>query len=221
MNKSIQKQPTNDIIEDLKEKLLLKKIHLLLPNDLIKIIYEYLNGKAKFICYRKYTFLEINIKQDYYKGYDCWNFIKNIVDSMNDKQFLAFILQGPVKNYPLIIEKLWFSSRLTNTLFDGETLIHLWYKEKTDEKYKKLNLKDSETIDYKIRERIIYSIYNYLLRSINKFEKQKNIQKDSCVNKYNKNNNNVFTLIDDSFKLYKSLEYIHIKSKTILTNVKI
>lgn len=206
MNENVK----NDVEEDLQEKQLLEKINSVLSCDVVNIIYGYLNGKAKFICHRKFELLETNIKQDFYKGYPYWKYIKNIFDSMSSTQFMTFILQGPIKNYPSIIQRVWYLSKDTGILYDGQHLIDLWSKQKEDNNF---NLEYYTIVEYNIRERIVESIYNYMLRNINRFEREKMIQNICCLDNYNKNNNKVFTLIENTFKLYKSLEYMDGKMK--------
>ena len=50
------------------ETRLLKNIQGL-SNELIFHIYEYMTGKAKFICNKKYEYLERNVKDDYKNKY--------------------------------------------------------------------------------------------------------------------------------------------------------
>jgi len=204
MNENIK----NEVEEVLQEKLLLEKINLLLSCDVVNIIYGYLNGKAKFICHRKFEFLETNVKQDFYKGYHYWNYIKNRIDSMSNTQFMAFILKGPIQNYPSIVQRVWYLSNDTSILYYGQHLIDLWSKQKEDRNF---NLECYSCVEYNVRVRIIESIYNYMLRNINKFEKEKMIQNIYFLNNYNKNNEKTFTLIENTFKLYKSLEYMNVK----------
>lgn len=79
-----------------------------------------------------------------------------------------------------------------------------------------------DTVDLRVKNRTIDAIYNYMLRTIYTYEKQKYIQfnfhdiifgfpfgispnYDISLN----NNNKIFQRVDDSFKLCKSLQYIH------------
>ena len=93
-----------------KEKIpLLKKIKDL-PDELIKNIYEYMTGKEKYICNKKYDFLEKMIKGDCNKGYKLFLYIKSILDILTKKQLLIFIKIGTLKNHPFIINKIWYFS---------------------------------------------------------------------------------------------------------------
>ena len=61
------------------ENCLLAKIQKL-PDVLIKKVYDYMSGKAKFICNKKYNLLEQIIKGDCNKGYTFWNYIKSFIE---------------------------------------------------------------------------------------------------------------------------------------------
>lgn len=117
----------NEIIN---EKILLKNIKELLPCELINIIYQYLHGKSKFICYKKFDFIEIKIKNDFYKGYPFCNFIKSIIEPMDKPQLIKFITIGPIHQYPSIIERIWYLSTDTNIFYKGQNLIDLWSKKR-------------------------------------------------------------------------------------------
>ena len=196
LNKTNYKNKMN-IIEyyrqhpDKQEISLLQKITSLSP-ELINIIYQYLNGKGKLICHRKYDFLKRHLKgkNDYYNGYPFWNYIRQIIDPMSKPQLIKFLTNTIVDKYPCIIEKFWYYSRDTDKHFHGQKLLDLWCETEVD-----------NYITFKIKERTIHLIYNYILCNIHKFETEKN-------NNNNKYCNKIFIIIENTFKLYKSLQYI-------------
>ena len=57
--------------EHIQEKQLLQKIRGL-PEVLVCFIYEYMTGKAKIICNKKYDYLERNVKNDSKNKYIFW-----------------------------------------------------------------------------------------------------------------------------------------------------
>lgn len=204
---------TNEVYN---EKLLLKKIDSL-TSDVIHIIYSYLNGKAKYICFKKYDFIEKNIKDDFHKGYIFWNYVKNIINHMNKKQIILFI-KGIIQNYPSIINRIWYLSSDTNNFYDGQKLFELWSNENDIIMYEKFYLEkiDVDIIDFKIKERMIDSIYNYILRAINRFEREKCMVNIFTNYESININNKGFELIEKSFKICKTLEYIN--EKLIVVN---
>jgi hypothetical protein len=199
----------NQEIEIIKEKILLKKVQILTP-ELINIIYSYLNGKSKYICFKKYEFIEKNVKNDFYKGYTFWNYIKNVINIMSKNQFILFI-KNNIQHYPSIINRIWYLSLDTNSFYDGKKLFDLWCDENIINE--KFNLEKLYTIDFKIKQRMIDAIYNYILRAIDRFEREKKIMIENNFTNYN--NIKGFEFIEKSFKLYKSLEYI---KETLIIN---
>ena len=167
---------------------LLQKITTLSP-ELINIIYQYLNGKGKFICHRKYDFLQRHVNKDYYNGYPFWNYIRQIIDPMSKQQLIKFITNTIVDKYPCIIEKFWYHARDTDKQYHGQKLLDLWCENELD-----------NYITLKIKVMIVHLIYNYIICNIHKFETEKNNN--------NKNGNKIFIIIEKTFKLYKSLQYI-------------
>ena len=180
------------------ETSLLQKIASLSP-DLIHIIYHYLNGKGKLICHRKYDLLQKHLNNDYYNGYPFWNYIRKIIDPMSKPQLIKFITNTIVDKYPSIIEKFWYYARDTDTHFYGQELLDLWCEKETD-----------NYITFKIKERTIHLIYHYIIGNIHKFESEKN------NNNNNNNNNKIFIIIEKTFTLYKSLQYISEHKHTTL-----
>jgi hypothetical protein len=185
------------------EKLLLKKIANC-SSDIINIIYNFLNGKAKYIYNVKYEYIKKNIKDDFNKGYLFWKFINDLIEPMNKNQLINFIFKGPIQFHPNIIKTIWYSSNKISILYEGQNLINLWSNSIFCNKF---NLENPKSVDFFVKQRLIYSIYLYFLQNINLYEKEyKNQLKLNDI--YNNNNVKVFNKIENIYKLYISLKYI-------------
>jgi hypothetical protein len=200
----------NNIKDELiKEKQLLRKIRKQ-TKDIIVIIYSYLNGKPKYIYFNKYKYLEKNIKNDYFNGYPIWKFIHQIIDPLTKEQLMEFIVNGPVKNYPQIIEKIWYFSKDTCNFYDGRQLIDLWTNQIQAPKFQ---LEYMDSVVFTIKTRLIDAIYHYILRNIEKYEREKYIQlnfTNANINfKKRLYSNKYFKEIEKTLYLFKSLEYIN------------
>ena len=184
-----------------KEVNLLLRIQELAP-ELICLIYNFLSGRGKFICNKKYNLLESVIKGDCYKEYTFWNYLKSVIDPMTKNQLLYFLKNGSLKHHPFIINKVWYFSRDTNKYYDKENLIKLWSGEIVDPVFEK---EDIRSVDYLLKIRIIDAIYNYFLRTIHIYEKKMFLHLH--LNQ-NINYQTTFHKFDKLFYLYKSIEYM-------------
>jgi hypothetical protein len=137
-----------------------------LPDYLIKQIYDYMTGIAKFCCNKKYLLLDRLIKDDYYKDYLFWKFINLTINKLNKKQILNFIKKGSIKNHLNIIDKIWYFSYPSGKYFDKQKLVKYW-----EDNYF-LNEEYVKNIDLKIKNRIIDAIYYYFLQEIYRYEKK-------------------------------------------------
>jgi hypothetical protein len=194
--------------EYLEEKILLK-IESLSP-DLIRIIYHYLNGKGKLYCYKKYDLLQKQVKwNDYCYGYPFWNYVKKIIEPMTKPQLLTFITNTLIRYYPSILDRIWycFRDRENNIFFYGQKLFNLWSEKETDIAFKPEFM---HLITLKLKERLIYLIYYYIINNIRIFK----IEQEKSNNN-NTNYTKLFIIIENTYKLYKSLQYIdEIQNKT-------
>jgi hypothetical protein len=189
--------------ENENEKILLLKIQELAP-ELICLIYNYLTGRPKFLCNKKYNFLESVIKGDCYKEYTFWNYLKSIFDPMTKNQILYYLKNGYMKYHPFIIDKIWLFSRDTNKYYDKENLIKLWSGEIIDPIFEKEN---KNSVNYLLKTRIIDAIYYYFLRSIEIYEKKMYL--DLQLNLTAKLNYQlIFQNMDKLFYLYKSIVFM-------------
>jgi len=82
--------------EKTKEIQLLEKVKKL-PDDLIRVIFSYMSGKARFICNYKFNYLNSGVYKD-----DIYLFINNLPK----KDLLDFIHKGILRKHPNIIENL-------------------------------------------------------------------------------------------------------------------
>jgi hypothetical protein len=205
------------------ENCLLVKIRKL-PDELIKKVYDYMTGKAKFICNKKYNLLEQIIKGDCNKGYTFYIYLKTLVESMTKLQLLSFIKKGSIQFHPFIIDKIWYLSKKTGKFYDKHNLINIWENEDKEE-YKlreDIYKEDILSIDFNIKCRLIDAIYFYFLRMINRYEKNMGILIELDLNNYilnyNLNYNYILKKLDSIFYLYKSFELIRAKMNIIIEN---
>ena len=207
------------MLDFMTETCLLEKIKKL-PDVLIKKVYEYMSGKAKFICNKKYNLLEKIIKGDCNKGYTFYMYLKTLVESMTKLQLLSFIKKGSIQFHPFIIDKIWYFSKKTGKYYDKHNLINIW--EDKDELIEDIYKEDVLSIDFNIKCRLIDAIYFYFLRMINRYEKNMGILIELDVNNYilnyNLNYNYILKKLDSVFYLYKSFELIRAKMNIINEN---
>jgi len=158
-----------------------------------------MTGKEKYICNKKYDYLEKLIKGDCNKGYQLFLHIKSIIDSLTKNQLLLFIKVGSLKYHPFIKNKIWYFSRDTGKYYDREVLLSLWEEDSSHNEHVK-------TVNSVVKTRIIDIIYYYFIATIRQYEKKISIllalneEDDFC---------SIFNKLDSVFYLYKSLEIVH------------
>lgn len=158
-------------IEYIREKQLLKKIQAL-SSPLIFLIYEYMTGKAKFVCNKKYEYLEKNVKDDYKKKYVFWKSLNTVFEPLSKKNILRHLHEVILPNHSTVIDRIWYHSKETDHYYTGKDLLDLWEKDAVDIHY----YGESRTaFDNHMKVRMIDAIYYYILQSITNFATYKKI----------------------------------------------
>jgi hypothetical protein len=178
--------------------------------DILNIIYNYMTGNAKFICNRKYDFLEKKIiKSNNYLEF--WNLLKFIFEKMEKIKLINYITKIIIPSYPLIVNKIWYYSKENNKFFSGINLILLWKNNNIDILY---YCNNRTSFDNNIIVRFIDAIYYYVFRSIQVFLNKKKISINKEYSNYNECLS-IFNNIDKIHSLYKSIIFIYQNIKKI------
>lgn len=149
----------------IEERQLLKNIQGL-PNELIFHIYKYMTGKAKYICNKKYEYLERNVKDDYKKKYVFWKSLNTVFEPVSKENILKYLRDVILPNHSTVIDRIWYHSLETDHYYTGEELLDLWEKNIL---YKQIGF------DNYMKVRIIDAIYYYILQCIANFATYKKI----------------------------------------------
>lgn len=158
--------------ETIREKQLLIKIQNNLSSPLIFIIYEYMTGKAKFICNKKYEYLERNVKNDYKKKYVFWKSLNMMFEPLSKENILTYLRNIIIPNHSTIMDRIWYNSKENDQYYTGEDLLDLWQRNTVDIGYYGEN---RNAFDNHMKVRIIDAIYYYILQSITNFATYKKI----------------------------------------------
>lgn len=153
------------------ETRLLKNIQHL-SNELIFHIYEYMTGKAKFICNKKYEYLERNVKDDYKKKYVFWKSLNTVFDPISKEKMIKYLRSIIIPQHPAIVDRIWYHSKIDDSYYTSEDLLDLWEKDAVDVAY----YGDSRTaFNTHMKLRIVDAIYYYILHNITNFETNKKV----------------------------------------------
>ena len=193
-------------IATIREKHLLKKIQGL-SNELIFHIYEYMTGKARFICNKKYEYLERNVKDDYKNKYVFWKSLNMVFEPLPKEKVITY-LQTTIRQYhPSVIDRIWYHSKEYDEYYTGEDSLILWEKDAADIVYYGESRK---AFDNHMKKRVIDAIYYYILQCITNFSTYKKVHMihplyiDSTFMDCSEN----FRKIDRIHRLCKSIELL-------------
>jgi hypothetical protein len=205
-----QKNEKNKFKNILQETYLLRNIRILLPTELIYLVYSYVCGFSKLIYNVKYNYLELNLRDDCHKNYIVWNCLSKTLNALTKNQLIIFIYNNNsnIISNQYICSKIWYFSIITNKYYDRINLLNLWSGKETNENFEKEDLK---SVDYMVKTRIIDAIYHYLLRSIKIYKSQKKLYKELDYPKRKIYNKNLFNEINQASYIYKSIYYINYK----------
>ena len=191
--------------EKIKEISLLKKIKGL-PDEIIRIIYNYMSSNAKLFCNYKLDYIEKKIK-----SYEFFSNFYNLVN-LSKKQFLNFINKGILSKFPDIVESnedYYYCLDINKyTKVTGQHLFNLWEKNSLIIDLNNENFANEEEkvsqINWSIKYYTRDSIINYIKKVIEIY----NISKSRTLSQKNwiLENNILFLDIDKVFYLYKCIE---------------
>ena len=195
--------------EKTKEIQLLEKVKKL-PDDLIRVIFSYMSGKARFICNYKFKYLNSGAYKDH---------IYYFINNLPKKDLLDFIHKGILRKYPNIIGNLDgnFYCRDIQQFSElkGYRLIQEWesnnlvYDNNSQNSIEENNVKIDEWIKYAISDEM--EIYIYDIIWLYKNEKTKINTKKRILRE-----NTLFLDLDKAFHFYKCVErFMMLKEKNI------
>lgn len=184
-----------------KEEKLLKKIQKILPDEIIRIIYNFMAGNAKLICNFKFEYLEKTHGFSFYNTLD-------IIEKLSKKNLLDVIHKGFLRNYSDIIESIndfYFCldvQKYKNVI--GTRLFHLWENNQLVKNYELREEEMISQIDWSIKYFTKNAVHNFITNIIKLFRRNKsrmNSQKN-----WSQTENSLFLDIDKVFYIYKCLE---------------
>jgi len=193
----------------IEERQLLKNIQGL-SNELIFHIYEYMTGKAKFICNKKYEYLERKVKDDYKKKYVFWKSLNRMFEPLSKENILKYLRNVILPNHPEVMDRIWYHSLETDHFYTGTDLLELWEKNAVVVDIHYYYSESKIGFDNHIKVRVIDAIYYYILQCITNFATYKKIHLnhplyvDSDMLDCSKN----FLKMDKIHRLCKSIEIL-------------
>lgn len=190
------------------EKVLLSRIREL-PEVIISSVYQYMTGKAKFICNKKYDYLERNVKHDSKKKFVFWKSLNTFFDKIEKKQLLRYLYEIIFPNHTSVIDRIWYHSKENDKYYTGKDLLILWEEDTIDIGYYG---ETREGFNNHIKVRIIDAIYHYIIRSFDVYTYYKKMH---MCNKYTNtlDYHLIFDNIDNIFRLCKSIEILSFENK--------
>ena len=187
----------------LQENQCLKRIQALSP-ELIRIIYEYMSGNAKWKCNKKLDtlFSKVNIR------------LQEKLYSLTKKQILDFIFIGPIRNHSEIVSMIRYCSyyssiTYTHGMVKGYHLLQLWESDRLKYDFISSTYVRSPNIDMEMKYLVSRAVYRYIQRKIAHFRKKKQKQ-DLNLNLYLNSDSDRDTLleIDRIFYLYSAIRFL-------------
>ena len=200
--------------EESKEIQLLKKIQCL-SDDLIRIIYYFLSGKAKLFCNYKFDYLEKKINGfDFYLGLDA------SVRRFSKKDVLDLVYKGVLQKYPDIIESVddfyYCSDVQEYTNARGHRLFHLWATNGLVNHFYDATSPEEKAyhMDWSIKYFLKQAINDYILDNVKIY--RENMCRTMSQKNWSLEGNTLFLNLDKAFYLYKCFENLYLlRNKTI------
>jgi len=164
IEKQLQKKK-KDQEEKMQEKNILLKVANL-PNELIRLVYDFMSGNAKLVFYPKFDSL--------YRAFDGYDFqieLETLFGKMTNTQLLDVIYTGTLLKYPEIVGALSYSYYYSLIDQDfhtvsGYELLNLWATERLSYNFVlaeySMNEEVKREIDTRIKERIASAIQIYI-----------------------------------------------------------
>ena len=186
---------------------LLKKIQKL-PDELIRIIYNYMSSNPKLFCNFKFDYIESKMK-----SYEL-NSNLNIIRNLTKKELIDLINKGVLYKFPDIIENIYnyyyCLDENKHLWVNWNNLFNLWEKNRLFiDIENETDLSEEEKVDqieWSIKYYTKDSIINYIENQIKLY----NINKSRTITqkKWIFNDNTLFCKIDNIYYLYKNIEYL-------------
>jgi hypothetical protein len=190
--------------EKVKENHLLEKIECL-PDELIRIIYSYLSGKAKLFCNYKFDYLEKKInKFDFY-----WDLDK-LLERFSKENVLDLISKGVLQKYPDIIESVddfyYCTDVQEYTNARGHRLFHLWSTNGlVNHFYDATSPEDKVSyINWSIKSSLKHAITDYIVKNVKKY--RENMCRTMSQKNWDFEGNTLFLNLDKVYYLFKCFE---------------
>ena len=190
--------------EKAKENNLLEKIERL-PNDLIRIIYSYLSGKAKLFCNYKFDYLEKKMfRFDFY-----WDLDK-LLQSFSKENVVALVCKGVLQKYPDIIESVddfyYCTDVQEYTNARGHRLFHLWaINGLVNHFYDATSPEDkASNINWSIKYSLKHAITDYIVKNVKKY--RENMCRVISQKNWEFEGNTLFLNLDKVYYLFKCFE---------------
>lgn len=161
--------------EKRKEIKLLENIRILLPTEIICIIYDFMSGNAKFQYNKKYEFLKDKMYYDVKNQFVFYKCIQRKFELLDKMKIWNYINTIIIPNHPLIIKNLWYISKESEIHYKGMDLLNRWDQDVLDINYYQ---DDVEIINNIMKKRFANAIYYYIKHSIEIYENMK--KRDSC-----------------------------------------
>ena len=171
-----------------------------------------MTGKAKFICNKKFEYLERNVKDDSINKYVFWKSLNTVFEPLSKEKMIKYLRTIILPNHSTVIDRIWYHSKENDQYFTGEDLLDLWERNAVDIVYYGIY---RTAFDNNMKVRIIDAIYYYILQRIANFATYKKIHiihplyvdsdmLDCCE---------TFLKMDRIHRLCKSIELLSLKNK--------
>ena len=178
-----------------------------LPDDLIRIIYQYMSGNAKLLCNYKYDYLE-KIMNNYPKITHL-KFIRNLPK----QELLNFLYKGILRKYPEIIESMdneyYYDSETQDFItVNGYHLLNLWETNLLVYDFKSHTYVADHPdthMEKSMQRKTINSIYDFLENIVSFYKR--NQERLIVHKKWTVPGNALFLKIDRAFYLFKCLQH--------------
>ena len=205
--------------EIIQEKKTLNKISEL-PDELIRIIYQYMSGNAKLLCNYKYNYL-----QKYMNSYPRITHL-NFIRSLSKQELLNFIYKGILRKYPEIIESMdneygYDSETQDFITVNGYHLLHLWEINRIVYDFKSHTYVADHPdiqIDKAMKSKTINSIYDFLGDIVSTYKRKINQHKLILQNKWTVPGNALFLELDKAFYLVNCLQHYKSNNQSKCSN---
>jgi hypothetical protein len=133
-----------------------------------------MTGKAKFICNKKYEYLERNVKDDYKKKYVFWKSLNMVIEPLQKEKIIKYLHDIILPNHPEVIDRIWYRSLVNGEHYTGKDLLDLWEKDPVNIVYYN---ESRLAFNNRMKMRVIDAIYYYILQNITNFATNKKLHR--------------------------------------------